>query len=301
MPDFQSTLMACGFVLDRVIPDGKWHRVKTVDKMKHRNGAYLLKPDQTVGYFKNWATDQDFNVWRAEGEQTPAQKRQNEAYAAAARQRDAEYRMRSIKAMRAYWNGLAPLRGGHPYLDGKGLDMRGCINLRMDGDLLVIPVTRDGQVMSLQTIDKDGQKRFRTGCPVKGGVYMLDRPKAVLTCFAEGFATGLAIYQSIPQCRVVVCFDSGNLVEVAKHYQGRGLGVVCADNDHQTAARIGTNPGVEAGRKAAELMGCGVTYPEGIAGSDYADALIEMGEGARRWVSRKIMAMANPFKRVAVM
>ncbi len=298
MSDFLSTLTAFGFVVDQVIPDGRWHRVKTIDKMKHRNGAYLLKPDGMVGYFKNWATDQDFNTWRAEGELSPAQKRQNEARAENARRREAEYRAQSIKSMRAYWAGLPALRGGHPYLIGKGLDMRGCVGLRTDGDLLVIPVMRDGQIMSLQTIAPDGQKRFRTGCPVKGGVYLLDRAGAVLTCFAEGYATGLAIYQSIPQCRVVVCFDSGNLIEIAKHYQGRGLGVVCADNDHETAARIGANPGIEAGRKAAELMGCGMTYPEDIQGSDYADALAEFGDNARRWVSRKIMSKAAPFRRV---
>lgn len=297
MSDFHSTLTAYGFVVDRVISDGRWHRVKTTDKLKHRNGAYLLRADGQIGYFKNWATDQDFNTWRNEGVMTEAQKRRNDADAALARQREAAYQMASIKAMRGYWAGLSALRGGHPYLTGKGLDMRGCINLRTDGDLMVIPVTRDGQIMSLQTIAPDGQKRFRPGCPVKGGVYLLDRAGAVLTCFAEGFATGLAVYQSIPQCRVVVCFDSGNLVEVARHYQGRGLGVVCADNDWQTAIRIGSNPGLLAGQKAAESMGCGVAYPEDIEGSDWADAIAEFGEDGRRWVSRKIMSKALLFKR----
>lgn len=295
--DFYTVLVASGFVLDRVIADGKWHRVKTTDKLKHRNGAYLMRVDGQAGFFKNWATDQDFNTWRAEGEVTPSQRLRNEAQAAANRQREAKYQADQIRAMRAVWHGLPLLRGGHPYIQGKGLDMRGCSNLRVDGDLLVIPVTRDGLVMSIQTISPDGEKRFYTGCPVKGGVYLMDRPSAVLTCFVEGFATGLAVYQSIHQCRVVVCFDSGNLVEVAKYYQGRGLGVVCADNDWQTAIRIGTNPGLIAGQKAAESMGCGMAYPEDIEGSDWADAIAEFGEDARRWVSRKIMGKALPFRR----
>jgi len=297
--DFYTVLTASGFVLDRVIPDGKWHRVKTTDKPKHRNGAYLLRADGSAGFFKNWATDQDFNTWHREGEVSPEAKRQNDAQALAAQHRAAAYQANQIKGMRAYFHGLQMLRGGHPYLTGKALDMRGCNNLRVDGDLLVIPVMRDGMVMSLQTIASDGQKRFSTGCPVKGGVFVLDRPNAVLTCFVEGLATGLAVYQSIVQCRVVVCFDSGNLVEVAKHYQGRGLGVVCADNDWQTAIRIGSNPGLVAGAKAAELLGCGMAYPEDIEGSDWCDAIAEFGEDARRWVSRKIMAKAHPFKRVA--
>jgi putative DNA primase/helicase len=298
--DFYTVLVASGFVLDRAIPDGKWHRVKTIDKPKHRNGAYLLRADGTAGFFKNWATDLDFNTWQREGELSRSAKLQTSALALAAQHRAAEYQARQVKAMRAHFHALPPLRNGHPYLEAKALDMRGCGALRIDGDLLVIPVMRDGFVMSLQTIAQDGQKRFSTGCPVKGGVLVLDRPQAVLTCFVEGFATGLAVYQSIHQCRVVVCFDSGNLVEVAKHYQGRGLGVVCADNDWQTAIRIGSNPGLVAGKKAAELMGCGMAYPEDIEGSDWADAITEFGEDARRWISRKIMSKSLPFKRGVV-
>lgn len=300
MSDFHAVLLASGFVIDRVIPDGRWHRVKTIDKMKHRNGAYLLRPDGRVGYFKNWATDQDFNTWRAEGQPTQAEKRQSDARILAARQRDTEYRARSIQSVQRYWAGLQPLRGGHPYLYSKQLDMRGCSNVRVDGDLLVIPVMRDGQVMSVQTVAPDGTKGFEPGCPVKGGIYLMDRPGAVLTAFAEGFATGLAVYQSINQCRVVVCFDSGNLVEVARHFWGRGLGVVCADNDKATASRTGTNPGLVAGQQAAELMGCGLAFPEDIEGTDWADAITELGENARGWVHRKIMMKAKPFRRPSV-
>lgn len=300
MSDFHSVLMANGFILDRVIADGKWHRVKTADKPKHRNGAYLLRVDGQAGWFKNWATDQEFNTWRIAGEITVSERLRNEADAARAQRRHAEHQAQQIKAMRVYFQSLPLLRGNHPYLSGKQLDMRGCHSLRKDGELLVIPVMRDGHVMSLQTITPTGEKKFRYGCPVKGGVYLLDRPHAVLTCFVEGLATGLAVYQSIPQCRVVVCFDSGNLLEVSKHYQGTGLAVVCADNDHQTAAKIGTNPGVLAGIEAAKRMGCGLAYPEDIKGSDWADAITEFGENARHWVSRKIMGKAAPFRRLAV-
>lgn len=298
MVDFHTVLIASGFVVDRVVPDGKWHRVKTVDKPKHRNGAYLLRIDGRTGYFKNWATDQDFNTWKADGEVTQSAQRKNDALALAARTRNAKYQADQIKGMRAYWRGLAPMRGGHPYLTAKGLDMRGCNGLRVDGDLMVIPIMRDGLVMSLQTIAPDGEKRFMTGCPVKGGVYLLDRKSAVLTCFAEGFSTGLAVYQSIEQSRVIVCFDAGNLVEVAKHYHGRGLGVVCADNDWVTEQKIKTNPGLVAATKAAEAMGCGVAYPEDIEGTDWADVIAEFGVDARRFIKRKIIAKAAPFCRV---
>ena len=45
----------------------------------------------------------------------------------------------------------------------------------------------------------------------------------------------------------------------------RGMAVVCADNDWQTAGRTGINTGVQKGRSAAEALRCGVAYPDGIA------------------------------------
>ena len=73
--------------------------------------------------------------------------------------------------------------------------------------------------------------------------------------------------------RVIVCFDAGNLVKVASQFKARGLTVVCADNDGKSA----TNTGIDKGRQAAEAIGCGVAYPEGIDGTDWADALLERG------------------------
>jgi hypothetical protein len=41
------------------------------------------------------------------------------------------------------------------------------------------------------------------------------------------------------------------------------------------------NTGVEKGRQAAEAIGCGMAYPDGIKGTDFADALAEWGHAAR--------------------
>ena len=296
MPDFRAVLIAHGLDPREIVPGTKWVRCATEDKPRKRNGAYMLAADGRMGWFKNFATDNSFNVWRADGEVSAANACQVQTDAADARRREAAYRQTAIDQCRAYWAGLAPFRGGHRYLASKKLDMLGCGQLRVDGSLLVIPILRDCQVMSVQSIAEDGRKRFRSGCPVKGGVYVLDRTGASLTCFVEGFATGLAVFSAIKQARVIVCFDSGNLVEVASHFTGRGLGVVCADNDHQTALSIGSNPGLDAGLKAAERLGCGLAYPEGIRGSDWADVLLERDD-ARRWIARQVMKKARPFAR----
>ncbi len=155
--------------------------------------------------------------------------------------------------------------------------MQGCGGLRVDDDgWLIVPVEIDGAVVSLQRISPDGVKRFWSGASVKSGCYVLDPPRATMTALVEGLATGLAVFQSVPSCRVIVAFDCGNMDQVARRLSITGLAVVAADNDHATEARTGTNPGISHGRAAAELIGCGLAWPEGIAGTDYADMLFEL-------------------------
>lgn len=297
MSDFQTVLEAAGFYPQKIIPDGKFYRCKTQDKPKHRNGAYLLDISGRKGVFKNYATDLDWNSWSMDGFVSVAELRQQRDQAMALRVEEIAARKAAIQAAGEYFEALRPIASLHPYIAAKGLSALGLKGLKKDRDLLVIPVMRDGKVVSTQTINADGQKLYRKGCQIKGGVYLLDRPGAGLTCFVEGFATGLAVYQAMQNARVVVCFDAGNLIEVSKHYIGTGLGVVCADNDFKTAKKTGHNKGIEAGQQAAQNMGCGLAYPEGLQGSDWADAIDEFGPDAFRWIARKINMKAKPFMR----
>ena len=162
----------------------------------------------------------------------------------------------------------------------------------LDG-LLVVPVWHGDWIISIQTISQDGQKRFWAGAPVKAGAYVLHRPNAAVTAICEGLATGLAVYQCVRHASVIVAFDAGNLLPVIERIRPSGSVVVIADNDHKTAKRIGVNPGIEAAKNAASLIDAGVVWPTGIEGSDYADALREIGEGASRRIEREILAAAR--------
>lgn len=292
--DFLKFAELHGLIIDRLV-EGKWMRVKTVDKPKHRNGAYRFMGD--VGFLQNHATMDEVAVWKPEKPMDATQQASIGRRIATQRADEARERLKAIDAMRAHYSALPPLRGGHPYLEAKALTMRGCTGLKVDGALLVIPVLRAGALISFQTITPDGAKKFRYGCPVKGGTYLLGRPGAVVTCLVEGFATGLAVFQCIPNANVVVTFDAGNLVEVAKTYKGAGLMVVCADNDWQTAERIGSNPGVDKGRAAANALGCGLAVPQGIEGSDWADLMVERGVMGPRTVQFEVMKGARQVMR----
>lgn len=69
--------------------------------------------------------------------------------------------------------------------------------------------------------------------------------------------------------------------------------VICADNDHATQMRRGVNPGREKATIAADHVGCGVAWPSGIEGSDWADAMKEIGVGAARKIERQILSASK--------
>lgn len=287
---FEQALQASGLLPRAIVADGKWRRCPTMDKPKKRNGAYVLHADGR-GYWRNWATDSDVNSWsdKSVTHSSPV----DLAAIERRRQQERAQRLRAIEGARAHWARCAPAHGLHPYLERKGLSAVGTQALRVWGDALVVPVLWKGRIISLQSITPDGQKRFWPGAPVKSGALVLDRPRAALTAVCEGLATGLAIFQSVRNARVIVAFDAGNLSPVVDTMRPTGSVVICADDDHGTEARRGFNPGREKATNAAELIGAGVAWPEGIEGTDWADALAEWGVSAHRRIERQIQAKAR--------
>jgi len=291
--NFEHALTSHGLMPRRIEADGKWYRCPTADKPNKRNGAYLLWVGGQRGFFKNFATDDDYCEWRSDKPVSLSDQRQMDERIRALRAKESQERTRAIVSMRAHWATLTPLYDWHPYLERKGLSLAGCNGLRVDGDDMVIPMYRAGGLVSLQNIAMDGEKLYRKGCPTKGASYVMSRARSIVTCFVEGFATGLAVFQTVPNSAVVVCFDAQNLLTVAQETKVRGMAVVCADNDWKTAEKKGVNKGVENGRRAAELLGCGVAYPEEIKGSDWCDALHEWGDRGPVRVRMQIMKGAK--------
>lgn len=288
--NFEQALAGSGLLPRDIVADGKWRRCATVDKPKKRNGAYVLHQDGR-GFWRNWATDLELNSWR--DETTSMSRPIDQAKQQAQRERERAYRIQAMRSARAFWNDARPLSRPHKYIADKGLSPLGCAGLRTHDGLLVVPVWHGDWIISVQTITVDGVKRFWAGAPVKAGAFVIDRPRAAVTAIVEGLATGLAVYQSMRQARVIVAFDAGNLLPVVDRLKPSGSVVICADNDHGTQAKRGTNPGVEKARNAAELIGCGVAFPQGIEGTDWADFIKEVGEGAGRKLERAVLAEAR--------
>jgi putative DNA primase/helicase len=287
MSTFVDVMDQLGLVEKRLRLDGHVHRCTTKDKPHKLNGVYYCDGDW--GWVINHATMTEAQLWFSKRPSTPAQQRVASQKIEAFRVQQKQARERAIKTMRAYWQALPTLWGGHPYLDHKQLTMHGCAGLKQDGELLIVPMYRQGQLMSLQTIAPDGHKKYRWLCPVRGSSLTLTPKRSVMTAFVEGLATGLAVYQHVPHCTVVVCFDAGNMRVVAQEYKASGMTVVCADNDWTKEV----NTGLLAGQAVAQTLKCGLAYPQGIQGSDWADALLEWGESAPFKIKSQIMANAK--------
>jgi putative DNA primase/helicase len=288
---FEDALRLAGLRPREIAADGKWRRCPTDDKPKRQNGAYKLAIGGGRGWFRNWATSDGISTWDDDRETEVRAIDPERARA----QRDAERRKRiaAMRGARDFWSAASSLNRLHPYIEAKGLSALGCAGLRQHRGLLVVPVWHGQWIVSVQTISEDGEKRFWPGAPVKAGCFVIERRRPALVALVEGLATGLAVYQAVRQSSVVVCFDASNMVAVADRLRPTGSVVIAADNDHKTAQRTGINPGLEKARSAAQLIDCDIAYPDGIEGSDYADALKEWGLGAAKRIERQILARSR--------
>lgn len=168
--------------------------------------------------------------------------RQNRATEKAeAEKRDREVRMAANRA-RDQWNKSAGNPVAHAYLVRKQVASEG---LRVSDDgLLLLPFSRDGQLVGLQKIDQDGEKRFNGGFDKKGAALALGQlAGASLIACGEGYATCSSARLSLAPAidlPVVVAIDAGNIIHVAKRlrrdYPDAHL-LFLADDDYQLTER----------------------------------------------------------------
>lgn len=229
-----------------------------------------------------------------------AERAKREAKAAAA---EAEYRARADQAARdarAMWADAVEPTNAAGYLVRKGVSAHG-VRMLDDGTLLVPMIDIDGTLQNLQRIaprkpegDKP-EKRFLPGGRKSGlfhlvGAELNEVGGLELLLAAEGYATAASIHEATGR-PVLVCIDAGNLVNVIKLARERWPALpllVCADDDSETEARTGKNPGKLAAMacvRAADSddVPCCMVLPVGMpegAGSDFNDLMHAVGREA---------------------
>ena len=174
--------------------------------------------------------------------------------------RDQRYNFASSESL-AEWQ-LASVAESHAYLERKGV--LPCLNLRIGLDgRLIVPVFADSdKIQSLQYIDGDGKKQFKTDGKIKGGFFVVGVIGA--DCYlCEGLATGLTIHEATGK-GVIVAFSASNMPTVYDKLKS-GLNItVCADND---AGGVGL-------KYANECKGAKIVYPA-TTGTDFNDLGVE--------------------------
>lgn len=163
------------------------------------------------------------------------------------------------------WSKL-PDSGKSEYLNRKKV---GAYGVRFSRGSIVVPVRNAaGDLVGLQFVDADGNKKFLTGTPKSGCWHLIGEMPAqddaqALVWIAEGYATGATVYMATG-CPVAVAFDAGNLMPVAKALRAllpAARFAIAADNDSTTPG----NPGVSKAQAAAQDVGAVVVAPEGVA------------------------------------
>jgi putative DNA primase/helicase len=251
-----------------------------------------------IGTLLHLAKENGFVLPKPEDDQAPS-KPDSEAAARLARERAASQQAEKVQQeashalaateAAALWE-LADEEGESAYLVRKGVQACG-VRFGADGGLLVPLRDATGTLLNLQRIAPNkpahggSDKLFLKGGRKSGLWHWCGTPAgAAVLLVAEGYATGASVHQATGR-PVAVAFDAGNLPKVAhalrKAYPAALL-VLCGDDDLQTFATKGHNPGRDAATAAAQAVHGLAVFPEGLpdGGSDFNDMHQHLGGAA---------------------
>lgn len=249
------------------------------DKKSHKKGSYCLAEDDGFGYgwFMSHREGEVFK-WHSKSKRkwTAEEKAAHAERVAASKRRREEQRKAAGDAAKAeaarIWSSAS--RTGHsPYLDRKGVSLRG---VRYQGDVLIVPMWRDGDMVSVQQIQPDGFKLFLEGSDHVGAYFSIKGDLGTIA-ICEGVSTGATVAEATGWS-VICSFNAGNLKPVAKAIRDKypdARIVIAADNDHEATNGKGEpmNVGMDKAMQAAVAIGgAQVVSPDPTPGmSDWND------------------------------
>lgn len=262
-------IAAAGMTPPRRIVSDRWMRFPGVGKGSSNRSGWCRLITPTLAVFGDWSSDFS-GTWHDDAhvdtdkaakllEQARAQSRE---YAKQQRQQQSRAADTAARMIRE------ATMSTHPYLVRKGFpNLLGLVH----DDKLLVPVrdaTNYSRVISVQTIDASGVKKFLPGGRTRCGVYRIGVAPAsarrVMLC--EGYATGLSIHAALQRLpgphTVIVCFSAGNLELVAEYFP---TAMIAADHDES-----------KRGEEAARATGLEWRMPPEV-GSDFNDLHLKCG------------------------
>ena len=280
--EFKTVMLKHGLLPpSSITADGKIHRCGTVGREHGKDGAYCLYLNESVpaGWFQNYRTG-DWQTWRLKTKRLWTLVEQTALFERITQDRQnletdisQQYDRAAARAERL-WNAATPVGDTHEYLNRKGVKAYGVREWR---GRLIIPVYNSfGRLQSLQFISPDGSKRFLSGGKLTGGLFLIGQEPSSdgVILIGEGYAT-MATLHAETSYPCFVTFSATNLENVAPSIRAcypKSKIVITADNDWQTAQKIGRNPGIEAAKRAAAACRGNVVSPPELPGvSDFND------------------------------
>jgi len=214
---FNEALYAFGIIASYVPDDGKIHRFPTMEKPNSKNGYVVLFEGGQYAVIGDWQSTAPDMHWRGENSDPISEKKH---YAKFTKMLQESYAANKIIAQSIWDN--ASVDGSSPYLTKKEVQNYG---LRYEGQTLIVPCYKAGEIVSIQRIFKDGFKCFLEGGEVSGSSFTINGTlDKVVVC--EGYATGASIHAATGYT-VIVAFNAGNMPKVAI---GDNI-IIAADND----------------------------------------------------------------------
>jgi putative DNA primase/helicase len=263
---FRDAIAAAGLNPPDRIEPGRFHRFPGEGKRNgNRAGWCKLFSDGLGGIYGDHSTVLT-ETWQAKRsrpmsllEREAFRRHVEESKQQAVSERERGYAEARMEAKRI-WEAAKPAPEDHAYLLKKGIP-RG--PLRLYDEALVAPIYDPagpaGELMSLQFIAPDGQKRFLPGGKVAGGYVPIGRVGERLH-ICEGVADALSLHGSTGDA-VAAALMCSNLEAVGlamrEKYPPLPL-IFCADDDYQTEG----NPGITYATKAAQAVGGLIAIPD---------------------------------------
>ncbi len=212
------------------------------DTGQKKSGWYIYHQNETisVAVYGSWKDDKKQEPWYSKERHNMTFIEQNEVdsqiKAAQEKQRHERDKVQQEAADDAFniLQGLQPATSDNPYIKRKQIKV--FKDVKAKGDNLIIPVTLNGAITSIQTIMPDGAKRFKTGGRTKGCYFKLEGDESIVY-IAEGYATAASIAEATGNA-VYISFSAHNLFETWSAIKdNHGKVIICGDNDKTCIAK----------------------------------------------------------------
>jgi putative DNA primase/helicase len=271
---FGAAMAVYGLTPPEIVADGVRHRFDAEDDRKGKKSAWyvLYSGGVPAGAFGNWKTDLS-EKWCGKADQTltPSERAEYRGRIEKAKQAADSTRLQladdAAKACNMIMAAALQATDGNPYCSRKGIKPYRLKEFK-DTRTLIVPIRNSaGDVTSLQFIDANGSKRFKSHGRVEGCYYSFGGKPSDTVLLCEGFADGASLHQATGH-PVAVAFNAGNMEAVARVLRAKLPAIriiVCADNDRFNAQG---NIGVIKATAAALAVGGYLAIPVFQAADD---------------------------------